>query len=387
MRKHGCLKGAVRGALGFTLVELMIAMTLGLGLMTLMVGTIDNIQRASRISAEATEAVERGYFVMDAMDHWVAETSPLPFELGLSVNTAVEASTLADTDPAGRFSLITPATRTTSAERESAFVELNLDALEELLASGAFEGDLHSIDPCQNPTMGALPLAIAGIGVLEPTGWPCIPQSHLEVSAPALLFERRLPCHGTCNDAGFYVAPLFCIEDQQSGDSKFKTDNSGDAYSADVYLAGASSEGAEFESDDFFGDLGAVSESELGELLEHEVVWLAAGKDRHYCFANGTARSLHRSLVYVRNYSWRVGDGISAVMVRELAREPEARWLRSSMLAHGIEGWQIDCVLGCVEVGGLGGGALLAGAIDLRFTVDSRAQSIVIQRALAPRIP
>ena len=324
---------------------------------------------------------------MDAMAHWVAETSPLPFERGLSVNAGVESSTLADTDLAGRFSLTALATRTTSAERESSFVELNLDALEELLASGAFEGDLQSIDPCQTPTMGALPLAIAGIGVLEPTGWPCIPQRHLEVSAPALLFERRLPCHGTCNDAGFYVAPLFCIEDQQSGDSKFKTDNSGDAYSADVYLAGASSEGAEFESDDFFGDLGAVSESELGELLEYEVVWLAAAKDRPYCFANGTARSLHRSLVYVRNYSWQVGDGISAVMVRELAREPEARWLRSSMLAHGIEGWQIDCVLGCVEVGGLGGGALLAGAVGLMFTVDSRAQSLVIQRALAPRIP
>jgi hypothetical protein len=181
------------------------------------------------------------------------------------------------------------------------------------------------------------------------------------------------------------VAPLFCIEDQQSGDSRFKTDNSGDAYLADVYLAGASSEGAGFESDEFVGDLRGVSDSELGELLEYEVVWLAAGKDRPYCFANGTARSLHRALVYVRNYSWQVGDGISAVMVRELAREPDARWLRSSMLAHGIDDWQIDCVLDCVEVGGLGGDALLAGAVDLQFTVDSRTQSILIQRVLAAR--
>lgn len=71
-------------------------------------------------------------------------------------------------------------------------------------------------------------------------------------------------------------------------------------------------------------------------------------------------------------------------MVRELAREPDARWLRSSMLAHGIDDWQIDCLLDCFDVRGVDGDALLAGAIDLRFTVNGRSQSISIQRVLGP---
>ena len=60
---------------GFTLVELMVSMALGLGLMSLMIGTIDKVLHASRVSAEAAETLERGYFLMDAIDTWVAGTS------------------------------------------------------------------------------------------------------------------------------------------------------------------------------------------------------------------------------------------------------------------------------------------------------------------------
>ena len=62
---------------GFTLVELMISMTLGLSLIALMVGTIDKVVHASRVSSEAAETLERGYFLMDAMDTWVSGTSPI----------------------------------------------------------------------------------------------------------------------------------------------------------------------------------------------------------------------------------------------------------------------------------------------------------------------
>ena len=57
-----------RLSLGFTLVELMVSMALGLGLMSLMIGTIDKVLHASRVSADAAELIERGYFLMGVMD-------------------------------------------------------------------------------------------------------------------------------------------------------------------------------------------------------------------------------------------------------------------------------------------------------------------------------
>ena len=53
--KRSCLITPWRRSLGFTLVELMVSMALGLGLMSLMIGTIDKVLHASRVSAEAAE--------------------------------------------------------------------------------------------------------------------------------------------------------------------------------------------------------------------------------------------------------------------------------------------------------------------------------------------
>ena len=336
---------------GFTLVEIMVAMTLGLGLMALMVGTIENVFRASRVSAEAAEATERGYFLMDALGAWVAETSPLFVELMLSERKAIESSTLIDADRAGAVSPIDPITK--GAES----FERTLTADTELSASPLSTGKLYSIDPCQTPLNSGLPPVITGIGVLESRAWSCIPQSYLEVSAPALLLERRIPCQGDCTDAGFYAIPIFCFDSDEGRSTEFQR--------------------GEVES----------GEVETGEFAQYQIVWLEADLDRPDCFRNGAARSVHRSLIYVRDYSWRVGDGISAVMMRELAQEQDARWLRSAMLAYGIDDWQIDCLSDCVEVEPWGDDAVLAGAIDLRFAVRSRSQSIGIRRALVPQRP
>ena len=67
-------------------------------------------------------------------------------------------------------------------------------------------------------------------------------------------------------------------------------------------------------------------------------------------FDNGKTLKVTRSLIYVRDYAWRVGDGIRAVMVRDLAQVFKARWLRSSMLAHGIDDWQVACMFDCFEM-------------------------------------
>ena len=308
----------------------MVSITLGLVLISLMVGTIDRVLHASRVSAEAAETIERGYFLMDAMDTWVAETSPMPHEVFSEISAELEATIL--------------------AEYAQAFVDL-----------------------CDTPDIAALPEALAGMVLLEAGAWPCIPQRNLEVSAPALLLEQRLPCRENCNDAGFYAIPEHCHVSGEGEQSE--TNGSPGAYSVDAEVSGI--EFVAHSLDDIV--------FEVGEHLHYQIAWLDAGHDRPPCFANGRALKITRSLIYVRDYAWRVGDGIRAVMIRDLAQEPVARWLRSSMLAHGIDDWQLACLFDCFEMGALSSGALLAAAIDLSFVVEGRSQSIRIQRALSPR--
>ena len=328
--ERSCLITPWRRSQGFTLVELMVSMALGLGLMSLMIGTIDKVLHASRVSAEAAETLERGYFLMDAMDTWVAGTSPISSDMLSEV----------------------------SAQRS---IPMLVEYREE------------AVDLCETPDLASLPLASSGIALLEPGAWPCIPQRNLEVAASALLLEHRLPCRENCNGAGFYAVPKRCLfngEAEQGGTNK---------------SAGADSTHPEFDGIEFADGPFGASESGVDEGHKYQIVWRDAGVGRASCFDNGKTFKVTRSLIYVRDYAWRVGDGIRAVMVRDLAQEPKARWLRSSMLAHGIDDWQVACMFDCFEMGELSNGALLAAAIDLSFVVNARSQSISIQRALAPR--
>ena len=315
---------------GFTLVELMISMTLGLVLISLMVGTIDKVLHASRVSSEAAETLEHGYFLMDAMDTWVAGTSPISNDMSSE----------------------------TSAERSAPM------SLEH--AGGA-------VDFCETPDLASLSLASSGIALLEPDAWSCIPQRNLAVAASALLLERRLPCRENCTGAGFYAVPTRCLANDESEPSG--TNGS----------AGADSTHPEFDGSEFADGPFGASESGVDEGHQYQIVWRDSGVGRSSCFDNGRAFKVTRSLIYVRDYAWRVGDGIRAVMVRDLAQEPKARWLRSSMLAHGIDDWQVACLFDCFEMGDLSNNALLAAAVGLSFVVEARSHSISIQRVLAPR--
>lgn len=308
----------------------MVSMALGLGLISLMVGTIDKVLHASRVSAEAAETLERGYFLMDAMDTWVAGTSPISSDMLSEV----------------------------SAQRSTPML---------------VEYREGAVDLCETPDLASLPLASSGIALLEPGAWPCIPQHNLAVAASALLLEHRLPCRENCNGAGFYAVPKRCLfngEAEQGGTNK---------------SAGADSTHPEFDGIEFADGPFGVSESGVDEGHNYQIVWRDAGIGLSACSDNLGAFSVARSLIFVRNYAWRVGDGIRVVMVRDLAQEPKARWLRSSMLAHGIDDWQVACIADCFEMGDLSNGALLAAAIDLSFVVNARSQSISIQRVLSPR--
>ena len=308
----------------------MVSMALGLGLMSLLIGTIDKVLHASRVSAEAAETLERGYFLMDAIDAWVAGTSPISHDMLSEV----------------------------SAQRSTSML------------LGHTEG---AVDLCETPDLASLSLASSGIALLEPGAWPCIPQRHLAVAASALLLERRLPCPENCTGGGFYAVPTRCLANYESEPGG--TNGS----------AGADSTHPEFDGTEFADGPFGASESGADEGHKYQIVWRDARVGRFSCFDNGRAFKVTRSLIYVRDYAWRVGDGIRAVMIRDLAQEPKARWLRSSMLAHGIDDWQVASLFDCFEMGDLSNGALLAPAIDLSFVVEARSQSVSIQRVLAPR--
>jgi hypothetical protein len=328
--KRSCLITPLRLSLGFTLVELMVSMALGLGLMSLMIGTVDKVLHASRVSAEAAETLERGYFLMDALDTWVAGTSPISPDMLSEV----------------------------SAQRSAPML---------------LEYTEGAVDLCETPDLASLPLASSGIALLEPGAWPCIPQRNLEASASALLLERRLPCRANCNGAGFYAVPKRCLA---RGEVELEETNGS---------AGADSANSEFNGIEIAGNPFIGTDFEVDEFPHYQIVWRETGIDRSSCADNVRAFNVARSLIYVRDYAWRVGDGIRAVMIRDLAQEPKARWLRSSMLAHGIDDWKVACITDCFEMGDLSSGALLAAAIDLSFVVNARSQSISIQRVLAPR--
>lgn len=328
--ERSCLITPWRRSQGFTLVELMVSMALGLGLMSLMIGTIDKVLHASRVSAEAAETLERGYFLMDAMDTWVAGTSPISSDMLSEVSAQRSIPMLVE-------------------YREGA------------------------VDLCETPDLASLPLASSGIALLEPGAWPCIPQRNLEVAASALLLEHRLPCRENCSGAGFYAVPKRCLFSGEA--EQGETDGQG----------GADSTYPDFDGIEFADGPFGASKSGVDEGHKYQIVWRDAGVGRSSCFDNGKAFKVTRSLIFVRNYAWRVGDGIRAVMVRDLAEEPKARWLRSSMLAHGIDDWQVACLFDCFDMGDLSNGALLAPAIDLSFVMNARSQSISIQRVLAPR--
>lgn len=335
------LENPARFSSGFTLVELMVSMTLGLGLMALMVGTIDNVLRASRVSAEAAETTERGYFLMDAIATWLVDT-PAISSAGVSdksVDDSVEPSI-------------------------ESFIEGSVTRLS--TQTVAYR------DLCDTPELAVLPPGSAGIALLDPEAWPCIPQRNLDRASAALLIERRLPCQDNCRGAGFYAFPEHCF----AGGGGERNETNG--------LGGLDTDHAEFARIEVGDDLLGTRESEEEELPHYRIAWLDADRDRPSCFSVGTAFKVARSLIYVRDYAWRTGDGINAIMLRELAQEPEARWLRASMLAYGIAAWQIACLFECYEVGD-GVGALLAAAIDLRFTVHGRSQSFGIHRVLSPQ--
>lgn len=186
-------------------------------------------------------------------------------------------------------------------------------------------------DPCETPERMPMSLARPGIVLINAATVPCVGLEGVGLEATkipltALLLDRRWVCNGQCKGQGFY------------------------------------------------GFIPACSS------LEPTVLWRASPVPPEGCVGGDTVYQIQRSIIYSRPYSWRVDDGLPAIMLREQATEPDARWLRSSMLAPEILDWQIDCVAGCAQERQR---ASPLWGYKLRFLAQGRHLSQLVERTVA----
>ena len=150
---------------GFTLVELLVAQTLGLAMMTVLVASLSSLYKSVQVSADAAENSEMAYFLMDALAQWLSDSrSPTP-----------------PTD-----SLLSPIW--TEDGGESMVID----------------------DSCGTPVQSPLDFGRAGVAVIPAGNVSCLVSSSLDESSRVLLIERRVPCREECGDAGFYAAVSDC---------------------------------------------------------------------------------------------------------------------------------------------------------------------------------
>ncbi|MDB2692632.1 hypothetical protein N9Z36_08860 [Luminiphilus sp.] len=191
-------------------------------------------------------------------------------------------------------------------------------------------------DPCETPQRMPMSLARPGIVLINAATVPCVGLEGVglegvglettKIPLTALLLDRRWICNGQCKGPGFYA-----------------------------FIPACSS-------------------------LEPTVLWRASPVPPEGCVGGDTVYQIQRSIIYSRPYSWRVDDGLPAIMLREQATEPDARWLRSSMLAPEIVDWQIDCVAGCAQDSQR---ASPLWGYKLRFSAQGRHLSQLVERTVA----
>lgn len=148
-------------ALGFTLVELLVAQALGLMLITVLTASLSALYARVDVSAGAAENTETAYFLIDVLGSWVRDSRRL-------IPVAEE--------------------------------------LPSLNRTGSEDVAAERWDPCLTPVQSPFPFSMVGVAVFSTGDVSCLPSASVESSSPVLLIERRVLCKEDCSEAGFYVA-------------------------------------------------------------------------------------------------------------------------------------------------------------------------------------
>ena len=221
---------------GFTLVELLLAMAIGLSVLAGVSRAVLVMLDAARVSADQAELAERGRFAVDLLAGDIGRSISVPSQVAPGVVGT----------------------------------------------------------PCDDPAI------VSGLGlrVAEPGEWGCLPDSDLVTGSKLLILETAEACEPGCPSArwpGWLLLSPGCHP------------------------------------------LFAMTVPELR---------LADASNRPTDCSLGTALSYwSRKVYFLRNYAWRRGDGIGALMVKQF-KPKTLRFGAAEMLVPGVIAWALEPITG-----------------------------------------
>lgn len=167
---------------GFTLVEVIIALGLGLVLMTVVLRVFLSLWSAVNDSAEATEVAERAAFTLNAVSRWVSRS-------GARYPTATYENTKlsgwgSDADDAGWQNSL-------ASDLEHLTVWTGLDF-------------------CQSPLLAPMPIELTALSIARVADVSCLGSTSAILGSDVLLIERRESCLPSCSGPGFFALLPSC---------------------------------------------------------------------------------------------------------------------------------------------------------------------------------
>lgn len=167
---------------GFTLVEVIIALGLGLVLMTVVLRVFLSLWSAVNDSAQATEVAERAAFTLNAVSRWVNQ-SGARYSSATYENGALSGSSPNANDAGGQKGLTS-----------------DLDPLT------VWAG----LDFCQSPLLAPIPIELPALSIARVVDVSCLGSPSGIFGSEVLLIERREPCLPNCAGPGFFALLPSC---------------------------------------------------------------------------------------------------------------------------------------------------------------------------------
>ena len=197
---------------------------------------------------------------------------------------------------------------------------------DEVRESNSFVSMLYSasqVSPCDDPSTGIG----EGIRVVSPGKFSCLPTNHLMAGTELLVVETDRACGTECADLDF-------------------------RWPAWVKLEPAC--------------------HPVSVLTEPELRLLFSGRRPDDCGLSTAVSYWRRSVFFIRNYAWTIGDRIGALMVKRF--QPETMTFgRAEMLVPGVVTWLLKPVVG-----------LESSAVSISLSVSAWKVDSVLSASAAP---
>ena len=169
---------------GFTLVEMMIALGLGIGLLTVLMRVFISLWLAVVESASAVEVTERAAFALNAIEHWAGESAAVA-----SLHKAADS-----------LAMINDARKV---------LHLRQDTNDGLLIESSGSVVPSFFAGCGSPALVPTDLTKTAMTVVAAKQLDCL-SGPVEQGSLVLFLERRIPCETPCAGPGFFALVPSC---------------------------------------------------------------------------------------------------------------------------------------------------------------------------------